>query len=146
MIGKPAGTAASDVLIASLALNGQTVTSVPPGWVQIVALTTVSNPKAYAYYRVAGSGEPASYTWTLSSAVVSSGGIARYTGVSTVNPLDAPVTTATSASDITTFTVPGVTTVSPNALLVGAVALNSGSVGITGPRRDDGAMGRRRKR
>jgi len=71
----------------------------------------------------------------LSGSAVSSGGIARYSGVNTASPLDAPVSTTGSAAAVTALTVPGVTTVSPGAMLVGAVALNSSNITvlITGP-------------
>ena len=133
VINKPAGTAAGNVLIASIALNGTTITTAPSGWVQIAAIITI-NPRLYAYYRVAGAGEPATYTWTLSAAVANSGGIARYSGVNNANPLDATTTTAT-ATVVTSLAVPAVTTVSPGAMLVGAAAINSSNetILITSP-------------
>ena len=135
-IVKPTGTAVGEVLVASLALNGATVASAPPGWVQIAAMTTLSNPKAYAYYRVAGPTEPASYAWALSSSAVSSGGIACYSGVSVTSPLDTPASTVTSAaSAVSILSVLGVTTTRPGAMLIGAAAINSSNatVLITGP-------------
>ena len=128
-IAKPPGTAPSDILVASLALNGSDVTSAPPGWVQIAALTTLSNPKAYAYYHVAGSVEPATYTWNLAASAVNSGGIARYSGVSNASPLDAPATTASAAAAMS-LSVPAVTTTAPGAMLIGGVALNSSNVTV----------------
>jgi len=130
VIVKPAGTGAGDVLVASLALNGSTVSSPPSGWVQIAAITSISNPRLYSYYRVAGAAEPVSYTWTLSSAVANSGGIGRYTGVSNVSPLDAPASTASSATNVSNLTAPAVTTVSPGAMLIGAAAINSSNTAI----------------
>jgi hypothetical protein len=131
VIPKPAGTAAGDLLVASLALNGSAIWSAPPGWVQMAAVTTVANPKLYAYYRVAAAVEPASYSWSLDSAAASSGGIARYTGVNTANPLDAPVKTASSSTIVAALTVPGVTTASPGAMLVGAAAINASPTTVT---------------
>jgi hypothetical protein len=135
VIAKPAGTAAGEVLVAAIALNGATVAGAPPGWVQIVALTAVSNPKAYAYYHVVGATEPEDYTWTLSSSASASGGIARYTGVNTVTPIDAAVSTIASAAAVSSLTAPGVTTTRPGAMLIGATAINSSnaSILITGP-------------
>jgi hypothetical protein len=134
-ISRPAGTVAGDVLVASLTLNGATVLGAPAGWVQIAAITTVSNPKAYAYYHIAGPTEPASYAWTLSSSAVSSGGIARYSGVSTTSPLDSPASTVTSAAAVSSLTAPAVTTTRPGTMLIGAAAINSSNatVLITGP-------------
>jgi PKD repeat protein len=132
-IATPAGTSTGDVLVACLTLNGSTVagTGAPAGWTQLAAVTGVVNPHVYGYYRVAGAAEPASYHWTYSSAVISSGGIGRYTGAS---GLDTTASTASGASS-TTATVAGVTTTTANAMLVGCAGINSGStaVTITGP-------------
>src|SRR5437899_1121009 len=130
-IAKPAGTATGDVLVASIALNGATVTAVPAGWVQIAAVTSVTNPKLYGYYHVAGSAEPASYSWTLSGAVTGSGGIARYSGVNNASPLDAPAANAANATALLSITVPAVTTTTPGAMLIGGAAINSSSATIT---------------
>lgn len=130
----PSGTAAGDVLVVCLALNGSKVDSagVPAGWSLIAAVTSVSNPRVFGYYRVAGASEPASYSWTLSSSVANSGGMARYSGVSGSGPLDAPVSAGFGAAT-TSPTLTGVTTASPNAMLVGCMGANSSNVGITGP-------------
>ena len=40
------------------------------------------------YYRVAGSSEPTSYTWTFSPAESGAGGIAAYRGVNNSTPID----------------------------------------------------------
>jgi hypothetical protein len=125
VINKPAATGHGDVLVASLALNGATIASAPTGWVQIAAITNLSNPKLYSYYRVAGSAEPASYTWALSSSAAGSGGLSRYSGVSNTNPLADPANIASSTAPVASLTVPAVTTTSPGAMLVGSAAINS---------------------
>jgi hypothetical protein len=125
VIPKPPGTTAGDVLVASLAINGPGVWLAPPGWVQIAAVTGGLNPKLFAYYRVAESAEPDNYTWLLNGAVASSGGIARYTGVDTTNPLDTPSSTASSSVAVPSIAVAGVTTTRPGTMLVGAAAVNS---------------------
>ena len=123
------------MLVASIALNGATVTAVPADWVQIAAVTSISNPKLYAYYHVAGAAEPASYTWTLSSAAAGGGGIARYSGVNNASPLDAPAVTAANAAAVSSITVPAVTTTTSGAMLIGGTAINSSNAAttITGP-------------
>jgi len=112
-------------------MNGGTVAGVPPGWVQIAAIIAIQNPHVYSYYHVAGAGEPATYTWTLSGAVASSGGIARYSGVNNASPLAATSTTASSAVAVSSLTVPAVTTAVPDAMVIGAAAINSSNTGIT---------------
>lgn len=131
-IPTPAGTQAGDVLVASLSLNGGTVAppGVPAGWQLIAAVTSITNPRVYGYYRVAGASEPASHSWTLTGAVANGGGIARYSGVNTVTPLDTAASVATGAS-ATSGVIPGVTTVTSGAMLVGAIAINSGSISVT---------------
>jgi len=93
-------------------------------------VTGIANPRIFAYVRVAGDAEPASFTWTLASSVASGAGIARYSGVDRTTPLDGLASTATGASS-TTATVPGVSTTSANAVLVGGIALNTSSSTIT---------------
>jgi acid phosphatase len=131
-IGMPNGTTQGDVLVACLALNGGGVAAngVPIGWSTIATVTGVSNPRIFGYVRVAGASEPGSYTWTLSSAVKNGAGIARYVGVDPTQPLDGTPTTAAAASG-TSATLPGVTTSTPNTMLVGCVGINSSSNGAT---------------
>jgi hypothetical protein len=130
-VAKPAGTAPGDVLVACLALNGSSVSSsgVPTGWTLIAAATGVANPHAFGYYHVAGSTEPTSFTWGLSSSVANGAGIARYSGVRAASPIDATATTASGAS-ATTGTLPGVTTATSGAMLVGCMAINSGNTSV----------------
>jgi len=130
-IPKPAGTTVGDVLVACLALNGGGVSSsgVPAGWTLIAAATGVANPHVFGYYHVAGSTEPSSFTWGLSSSVANGAGIARYSGVRAASPIDASATTASGAS-ATTGTLPGVTTATPGAMLVGCMGINSSSTAV----------------
>ena len=131
-VAKPSGTVAGDVLVTCLALNGGSVSStgVPVGWTPIAAVTAISNPHVFGYYRVAGGLEPAGYSWTLAGSVANGAGIARYSGVSNASPLGAAVSVATGASG-TSGVVAGVTTGAANAMLVGCVAINSSNTAIT---------------
>jgi myo-inositol-hexaphosphate 3-phosphohydrolase len=124
-IDRPAGTAAGEVLVACLALNGGTVSAVPAGWSTFAAVTSVSNPHVFGYYKVVTPSEPTSYSWTLSMAVQNSGGIARYSGVKKNAVLAGYPTTAASATVATSGTVPAVTTGVANAMVVGCMATNA---------------------
>jgi hypothetical protein len=128
----PSGTAPGDALVTCLALNGGSVaaTGVPAGWTPIASVTSISNPHVFGYYRVAGSSEPAGYTWTLGSAVASGAGMTRYSGVSLTSPLDAAPTKATGAA-ATAGTIPGLTTVTGGAMVVGCMSVNSGNTSVT---------------
>jgi PKD repeat protein len=129
-VATPTGTNAGDVLVACIALNGGTVRTAPAGWTQLAAVTAIANPHVYGFYKVAGASEP-SHTWTLSAAVANSGGIARYSGVNTGAPLDVAPATATTATESTAVAVPGVTTTSAGAMLVGCVGINSSATTVT---------------
>ncbi|PTT62171.1 hypothetical protein DBR22_17750, partial [Arthrobacter sp. HMWF013] len=129
-IPKPANVAQGDVLVSCIALNGGTIplTGAPTGWTRLAAVTTIANPKVYGFYKVATASEAASYSWTTTS-TASGGAIARYSGAS------GPDGTATSASGgaASSGTVPAVTSTTANAMLVGCMSVNSGSVTLTSP-------------
>jgi hypothetical protein len=130
-IPRPAGTAAGDVLVACIALNGRRIPpSGVPGWSLIANNTTMTNPRMYGYYKVVGASDPASDTWTFDAAVANGGGIARYTGVSTAPTLDAPAVKAAGLASLT-GTLPGVTTTTPGALVVGCMAANAAPTTFT---------------
>lgn len=131
-VAAPSGTQSGDVLVACLALNGGSVGAlgVPFGWAPIASVAAIANPHVFGYYRVAGGSEPASYSWTLASAVANGAGIARYSGVDTTSPLDTAAKTASGAS-ATSGSVAGVTTVTANAMLAGCMAINSSSSAVT---------------
>ncbi|WP_310163321.1 Ig-like domain-containing protein [Arthrobacter sp. BE255] len=134
-ISKPASAGAGQVCVASLALNGSTVSAAPTGWTQFAAITSISNPHLYGYYHVMGASEPASYTWTTAGSVASGGGISCYSGVNTTTPLDTTASVAASAVAASTGSVAGVTTTTAGAMLVGAIAINSSNttIVIAGP-------------
>ncbi|WP_372522089.1 DUF6701 domain-containing protein [Sulfuricaulis sp.] len=120
-IPKPAGTLTADVMIASVSVTPSTITITPPvGWTLIRQVTqgTATTSKLATYYRVAGVGEPAGYTWTLSGGTHNGavGGIASFNGVDNVTPYDAE--TGNSTASATTHTAPSVTTTLTNGMLV----------------------------
>lgn len=125
-IAQPAGTLPGDVLVACLALNTRRVVAggVPADWKPIAEVTAIPNPHVFGYYKVAGSSEPAEYTWLLSSATQNSGGIGRYSGVDNASPLDA-VASSASKTIATAGTIPGVTTTTSRAMLIGCMGVNS---------------------
>ena len=131
-VPRPTGTAAGDVLVACLATNGGNVSGagVPAGWTPIAAVTAINNPHVFGYYRIASALEPPSYSWSLTGSVTNGAGIARYSGVDDIAPLAASATTATGASS-TSGSLPGVTTATPDAMLVGCMGINSSPTTIT---------------
>jgi hypothetical protein len=129
---KPSATKAGDVLIASItADNNPTMAAVPTGWSAIVNGLSVNSAAAggariFTYYHVVTATDPATYSWTLSSAQKWGAGVTAYGGVNTTSPLDSTAVTAVKPSfSGTSLTLPGVTTAHANALLVGGVGLDS---------------------
>jgi hypothetical protein len=138
-LAAPAGRAAGDVLVASFTADLNPTVAVPAGWTPIVNglsinSTATTGARVFAYYRVVGSTNPATYTWTLSKAAKWGGGITAYTGVSITTPLDSAVTTAVNATyTATSLTVPSVTTAKNGARLIGGVGFDNATPGATAP-------------
>lgn len=101
-INVPAGTVVGDVMIAAIATTPSSVPiTAPAGWtlIRAVTQTTTTSNRVSTYYRVATAGEPASYTWTLSTTHAgAAGGIVSYSGVDTSNPVDVSAGAATASS------------------------------------------------
>jgi hypothetical protein len=91
VINKPTSTASGNLLVAGISYSGGSNTTITPptGWNLIRRTDNSTNIGMASYYKVAGGGEPTSYSWTLSSATRASGGIMRYTGVNTSDPINA---------------------------------------------------------
>jgi PKD repeat protein len=137
---KPAGTAAGDVLIASITTDlNPSVSSVPAGWTAIVNALSInssssSGARVFVYYHVVGSADPSSYTWNLGTAVKWGGGITAYRGVNQSTPLDSTVVTAVDTSYTATgITLASITTASNGAMLIGGVGFDSSSPAATPP-------------
>jgi chitodextrinase len=134
-IAKPAGVAAGDVLVAQITADANpSISTAPTGWSTAISPRSVgTSARLFAYYHVVGSGDPSSYTWTLSTAVKWNAGIAAFRGVDTSTVWDSAAQGATNTTAASSLAVPAATTVTPGAVVVGGVALNSGSVGVTAP-------------
>ncbi|WP_217637078.1 PKD domain-containing protein [Geodermatophilus telluris] len=132
----PAGVVPGDVLIAQFTTNNApTVAAAPAGWSTIAPRTAIGSGAAlFAYYHVVTGAEPASYTWTLSAAQKWNAGMTDFHGVNTATPFDTAATTAVDTSYArASLAVPGVTTVTPGAMLVGGVGEDSSSIAVTPP-------------
>jgi hypothetical protein len=127
-IPKPSGVVAGDVLVSCVALTGGSISAAPTGWTLMPGTPpAVSNPRVYGYYKVASGAEPTDYRWTASSA--GGGAIARYSGALGLDTTVVPASGAAAASG----TVGQVTTTTANAMLVGCMGVNSGSVTLSSP-------------
>jgi hypothetical protein len=108
-IAKPTGAAEGNLLLATVTAAGTGTVTAPSGWTAIKSLTQGSTIQL-TYYRVAGASEPTSYSWSLGSNRVASGGIAAYSGVNQTVPIDA---TATASGASGNASVPSATTSVP---------------------------------
>jgi hypothetical protein len=123
-IGRPAGTVAGHVLVASVVSNDDDPAfGAPAGWALVRQDTVVDALRQAIYVKVATLNEPAAYTWTVSSARRLAGGITTYAGVNPVTPVDAHGAQTNTVSS--TVTAPSITTTVPGALLVHFAALNA---------------------
>ena len=126
VINKPTGTVQNDVMVASIAVRPNTATiTAPSGWTLVRRTNnTNSNPNSLAtYYKVAGSSEPTTYTWTLGSSAGAAGGIETFSGVNTSDPID--VEAGQNTANAVTLTAPSVTTTSAYEMLVTSHAFAS---------------------
>src|SRR5438552_612956 len=120
-IGRPSGTQANDVMVASIVAHGASAppTITPPaGWTLIVNTTSGGQNLAEStYWKVAGTvgTDPGPYIFTVSSSRVA-GGISAYFNVDTTNPINAFGGQAGSS----TPSMPPITTTVYNTMLVAA--------------------------
>ena len=130
VVSKPTGTTAGDVLVAGITVYGGAGTTItaPSGWALISRTNqgtsnSTGSVGLASFYKIANTSEPSTYTWTIAwnSGVATAdrsaiGGIARYTGVNTSNPLD--VTSTTSSGNGTSAIAPSITTVTAGSTVI----------------------------
>jgi hypothetical protein len=122
VISAPASIAAGDLLLAGFTVDGNpSVVSPPADWTPILR-NGGSGLGTHTYYKVATASEPASYTWTFGESRRAAGGIIRYTGVDTSNPIVTSAGgTAGSSSEVI---APTVTTTADDTLIVSFFGIN----------------------
>src|SRR5918912_2548109 len=121
-IAKPAGVAAGDLLLAAVDVraSGSVAISAPVGWSLI---RRDSNSPGYAalsealYYRIAGSTEPASYSWSFGSAAAAASAIVSFRGADLTTPIDAH--SGAYVPKNKSITAPTVVTTTANDSLIG---------------------------
>jgi len=120
-INRPAGTLGGDLMVAGIAVRPSSATiTAPVGWTlqRRQNNTNPSDSSLAVYYRVAGTSEPASYTWTFSASAGSAGGISSFSGVNTTTPINIEASANTGTTSTTNFTAPSVTTTVANTMVV----------------------------
>jgi PKD repeat protein len=129
------GLAAGDLVVAQISSDGgPTMSAVPSGWTAVTSRLAASGETLFAYsHRVSDpTKEPSTWTFTLSSRKTWNAGATAFRNVSTTTPFDTAASRVVSGST-TALAVPGVTTVTPGALLIGGAGANSASVQIAPP-------------
>ncbi len=129
-INKPAGTQTGDVMVTTIAVRPGTATITASGWTLIRRMDNSSgNSNSLAvYYKVAGSSEPTSYSFSFSTSTGAAGGIASFIGIDTANPVDTDAGQNTSSS--LTHAAPSVTTRYANDMVVTSHAFASSATFI----------------
>lgn len=127
-VATPTGTAADDVMIATLAMRPSSISVTPPaGWTQLRRTDqgAGNSNSLVTYYRVADGSESASYTWSFGGGAHTGavGAIASYTGVDTATPVEAEAGSATASS--VSHEAPSVTSATADSMLVTAHAYAS---------------------
>jgi hypothetical protein len=114
---RPPAVVAGDVEVASILVLGAAVVTPPPGWSVVRTDVNGSVWRQIAYVHVAGSAEPASYTWKLSVTSKAAGTLAGYGGVDPASPIVTSNGQVNASS--TSIVAPGVTNPASGGLLVG---------------------------
>ncbi len=125
-LNKPHDSLIGDLLLANISVNGgspATITA-PTGWSLIGRTNNDTNIAIASYWKIVGPSEPTVYSWSISPQTRAVGGITRYTGVDSVNPVDAM---AGSTGRGTVATAPSVTTTHNNDLVIALFAINAGT-------------------
>lgn len=105
------------LLIAALYWESHISITAPSGWVQIGTVASTSQIFDIAvWYKLAGAGEPTTYTWTHAS-TWTQGSLQVITGAPTSSPLDGTATTNQSVASGTTATGLTLTTAQANSAL-----------------------------
>ncbi len=131
VISVPSGTSSGDVLVAQVVTNHNdlTGTSAPAGWTLACSQGGTGVVQGI-WWRVAGSSEPASYTWTLPSNSGVVGNMLRYTGVNTTTPIGGCSGQASASAGLT-MTAPSVVISTGDELMTTAYGFTS--AGTTTP-------------
>jgi hypothetical protein len=134
----PAGVATGDLLVVQVtADNNPNVSAAPAGWTTVVSpisVTTGARVFVYSHVVTDAAAEPATYTWTLSTAQRWGAVMGAFRGVDTSDPFETAATTKKDTTYVAAqLVVPGVTTATDGAMLVGGVGLDGRSVTISPP-------------
>ncbi|HEX5532272.1 MAG TPA: Ig-like domain-containing protein [Actinomycetales bacterium] len=122
VLERPVGVVAGDVLVASVLVRGWSGDyAAPSGWQRVLDDQKSTTLHLSTYVKVAGSSEPATYSWGLSSGYDSSGVLVASSGVDPVAPVAAAAGAKGGGS--TSVVAPSVTSVRDGSVVVGAFGI-----------------------
>ena len=124
-LGRPAGTAEGQVLVASIATNPDaTIVPSDAGWTILRNDLLSGAVRQAVYVRVVRSTDPVAYQWTIPEGTRRiTGGVTAYANVATANPVDAIGATMNASG--TSVAAPSISTTVANTMLVQVVAINA---------------------
>lgn len=111
-LAAPAGVTAGDVMLAAIATDGATITTLA-GWTLV--RTNGTTNRLAIYSRVAAALETGPYAWVLSTTGASRGTVAAFTGIHNTTPVD---TSGGGAANGGTKTAPSLTASTNDEMLV----------------------------
>ncbi len=133
LISTPSGTTAGDLLIAAVATDGNSASSLsaPSGWNQIdVGVANNSFATLGVWWREATASEPGSHQFSWNNGQQSYGWIMRFTGHHPSNPITSSAATRGSSSAPTS---PSVTTSTANSTVLRLGAFDRNSITVDAP-------------
>ena len=130
-VSVPAGVQDGDLLYAAVAMQSATAIPTPAGWTLIRSTKDGANLIRLAtFYRIASGDAGASYTWTVDAVTPETAGIAAYTGVDPLTPLDVQGGGSGGSGNCV---APSITTTASNDLLIGSFANTASLTSFTPP-------------
>jgi large repetitive protein len=86
-LARPTGAQSGDVLLASVDVRGAPTIVPPAGWTLVRTTVAGDVMTTATFWHLFGPNEPASYTWTFSTASAAAGVLAAYSGVDGSTPI-----------------------------------------------------------
>lgn len=112
-----------DLFIATIGYTGNGTITGPAGWTLIKTTPQSTSRSVSTWWKSRAASEPASYDWTLGSAVTNIGVM-----ISLAGPSGAPEANDGQGNALTSVTAPSITTLGPNRLLVYSGVANSQAI------------------
>ena len=117
-LGRPPTAGPGHLLVASVVLTDEADSLTPPdGWSLVRDDAIPGAIRQAVYVKIAGSAEPAVYTWTVPTPRRAAGGITAYSEVDATHPVDGHAVALQPRADAT-ITAPQLTTSVPDSRLV----------------------------